>query len=226
MYVYGKNVAKEFLKKPKEIKKIYLQTHFNDKEITDMIKNIPTEYVDKKFLDNIEEGSHQGIVLDVQEYKYKSIDEITKNDVIIMLDHLEDSHNFGAIIRTCEAAGLRGIIIPKDRSVKVNAAALKTSAGALENVDIAVVTNLNRTIKELKDQGYWIIGTDMAGTDFKKIDYKGKIVLVIGSEGSGLSRLTKESCDFIASIPMNGKVNSLNASVAAALVIYEAVRNR
>jgi len=142
----------------------------------------------------------------------------------VMLDHLEDPHNFGAIIRTCEAAGVKSIIIPKDRSVRVNATVTKVSVGTIENVNIAMVSNLVNTLKELKDKGYWVIGTDMDGTDYKDIDYSGKIVIVIGSEGKGLSRLVEENCDFIASIPMKGTVNSLNASVAAALVIYEAVR--
>ena len=154
------------------------------------------------------------------------LDKLLNRDIIVILDHLEDPHNFGAIIRTCEAAGINSIIIPKDRTVKVNATVMKTSAGTLENVDICMVSNIVNAIKTLKDNGFWIIGTDMEGTDYRKIDYKGKIAIVIGNEGKGLSRLTEENCDFIAKIPMYGKVNSLNASVAAALVIYEAVMNR
>lgn len=143
-----------------------------------------------------------------------------------MLDHLEDPHNLGAIIRTSEAAGVDGIIIPKNRSVSVNATVLKTSAGAAQNMKISMVTNLKQTIEYLKKQGFWIVGTDMEGTDFVKLDYRGKIAIVIGNEGSGMSRLVKESCDFIASIPMYGEINSLNASVAAGIMIYEAVRQR
>ncbi|MBQ9011768.1 MAG: 23S rRNA (guanosine(2251)-2'-O)-methyltransferase RlmB, partial [Bacilli bacterium] len=175
-------------------------------------------------LDEIENGNHQGIILEVDDYNYSSLDEIEKEDIIVMLDHLEDPHNFGAIIRTCEAAGIKSIIIPKDRSVKVNGTVSKTSVGTINNVNIAIVNNLVNTIKKLKEKGYWIIGTDMEGTDYKEIDYTGKIVLVVGNEGKGISKLVKENCDFMASIPMNGKVNSLNASVAAALIIYEAVR--
>ena len=182
--------------------------------------------MDKKALDNIEEGNHQGIILDIEDYNYCYLDKILNSNIIVILDHLEDPHNFGAIIRTCEAAGIKGIIIPKDRSVKVNATVMKTSVGTIENVDICMVSNLVSAIKTLKENGFWIIGTDMEGTDYTKIDYSGKIALVIGNEGKGLSRLTKENCDFIAKIPMYGKVNSLNASVAAALVIYEAVRNK
>ena len=172
----------------------------------------------------MEKGNHQGIIIDIDDYEYYPLDEIEKEEVIIMLDHLEDPHNFGAIIRTVEAAGYKSIIIPKDRSVEVTPTVMKVSAGTLENVKIARVNNLVNTINELKKQGYWIIGTAMDGTDYKNIDYKGKIVIIIGNEGKGMSRLVKENCDFIASIPMNGKVNSLNASVAAALIIYEAVR--
>ncbi|CCY46630.1 rRNA methylase [Firmicutes bacterium CAG:822] len=228
MRVYGKNVAKEILQKPKTIKKAYIYENFNDNEILEQLKKagIPCKFLDKKSLDDIEEGNHQGIILEIDDYKYTFLDELLDRDIIIILDHLEDPHNFGAIIRTCEAAGINSIIIPKDRSVKVNATVMKTSAGTLENVDICMVSNIVNAIKTLKDNGFWIIGTDMEGTDYRKIDYKGKIAIVIGNEGKGLSRLTEENCDFVAKIPMYGTVNSLNASVAAALVIYEAVMNR
>ena len=228
MRVYGKNVAKEILQKPKTIKKAYIYEKFNDNEILEQLKKagIPCKFLDKKSLDDIEEGNHQGIILEIDDYKYTFLDELLDRDIIVILDHLEDPHNFGAIIRTCEAAGINSIIIPKDRSVKVNATVMKTSAGTLENVDICMVSNIVNAIKTLKDNGFWIIGTDMEGTDYRKIDYKGKIAIVIGNEGKGLSRLTEENCDFVAKIPMYGTVNSLNASVAAALVIYEAVMNR
>ena len=228
MRVYGKNVAKEILQKPKTIKKAYIYENFNDNEILEQLKKagIPCKFLDKKSLDDIEEGNHQGIILEIDDYKYTFLDELLDRNIIVILDHLEDPHNFGAIIRTCEAAGINSIIIPKDRSVKVNATVMKTSAGTLENVDICMVSNIVNAIKTLKDNGFWIIGTDMEGTDYRKIDYKGKIAIVIGNEGKGLSRLTEENCDFVAKIPMYGTVNSLNASVAAALVIYEAVMNR
>lgn len=228
MHVYGKNVSKEILQNPKTIKKAYLYENFSDREILNQLEksNIPFEFLDKKHLDNIEEGNHQGIILDIKEYRYCYLDELLDRQIIVILDHLEDPHNFGAIIRTCEAAGVNSIIIPKDRSVKVNATVMKTSAGTLENVDIAMVSNLASTIKTLKDNGFWIVGTDMEGTNYREIDYKGKIAIVVGNEGKGMSRLVEESCDFIAKIPMYGKVNSLNASVAAALIIYEAVMNR
>ncbi len=227
MYVYGKNVAKEMLNKKEKINKAFLYTKFNDNEILSSLKkqNIKIKYLTRDELNKIESGNHQGIILEVDDYKYSSLDDLN-DDIIVMLDHLEDPHNFGAIIRTCEAAGVKNIIIPKDRSVKVTSSVIKVSVGAIENVKIALVNNLVNTIKELKQKGYWIIGTDMQGTDYRDIDYSGKIVLVIGNEGKGLSRLTEENCDFIASIPMRGKVNSLNASVAAALIIYEAIRGK
>lgn len=224
MYIYGKNAVSEV--DVKQIKKAFVYKKFSDKNLLNKLinNNIEIKYLDKQDLDKIASGNHQGVILETEDYKYADLDTIEKGNIIVMLDHLEDPHNFGAIIRTCEAAGIKNIIIPKDRSVKVNGTVSKTSAGTINNVNIAVVSNLVNTIKELKEKGYWVIGTDMEGTDYKKIDYSGNIVIVIGNEGKGISRLVKENCDFIATIPMYGKVNSLNASVAAALIIYEAVR--
>ena len=173
-----------------------------------------------------------GKILDESSYKKKdkhvNIDDIINipNALIVILDHLEDPHNFGAIIRTCEAAGVDGIIIPKDRSVEVNATVIKVSTGTTENMKIAKVTNLVQTIKELKERNFWIVGTDMQGTDYDKIDYKGNIAIVIGNEGSGMSRLVKENCDFIATIPMIGTTDSLNASVSTGIIVYEAIKSR
>ena len=143
-----------------------------------------------------------------------------------MLDHLEDTHNFGAIIRTCEAAGVDGIIIPKDRSVSVNSTVMKTSSGAAINMKICMVTNLNQTIKYLKDKGFWVTSTNMNGINYTSVDYKGSSLIIIGNEGNGVSKLTEKSSDYVVSIPMYGKVNSLNASVAAGVIIYEVVRQR
>ena len=230
MLVYGKNVAIELLKNPKKIQKVILQQGFDDKIVFSSLEKykIPYSFKSKSEMDRLAEGVHQGIILYVRDYQYYTLSEIFSDNpsFIVILDHIEDPHNFGAIIRTCEAAGVNSIIIPKDRSVKVNATVMKTSAGALENVNICIVTNLTDAIKKLKKNGFWIIGTDMEGTNYRDIDYKGKIAIVIGNEGQGISRLVEKNCDFIAKIPMYGKVNSLNASVAAALVIYEAVMNR
>ena len=200
-----------------------MANNFKDKELLKSIQ-APIIYVDKNKLDKMVDGVHQGIVLKIADYEYKDISSLN-NETVVILDHLEDPHNLGAIIRTCEAAGITDIILPKDRSVQVNSTVMKTSAGCLDKVNLYQVTNLVQTINHLKKQGFWIIGTDMNGTDYKKIDYQGKIAIIIGNEGNGMSRLVKESCDFIASIPMYGKVNSLNASVAAGIVLFEVRRN-
>jgi 23S rRNA (guanosine2251-2'-O)-methyltransferase len=230
MYVYGKNVAKELLNNHKKIKKVYLYRDFNDQDIVSALQknNIEIIYQDKRQLDKLENGNHQGIILSIADYEYCSLDELTNiNDsFVVMLDHLEDPHNLGAIIRTCEAAGVNGIIIPKDRSVEVNSTVMKVSAGALENMKVVQVTNLVQAMKVLKQNGFWIVGTDMDGQDYHSIDYKGKLCLVIGSEGFGISNLVKQNCDFVAKLPMYGKINSLNASVAAGIFIYEAISKR
>lgn len=230
MFIYGKNVVNEVLKNKSQIKEAILYTNFNDYDIVDELKRrrVPIKYASKYELDRLVDGNHQGIIFKVDDYKYVDIDEllIKENPLLVILDHLEDPHNFGAIIRTCEAAGVDGIIIPKNRTVEVNSTVMRTSVGALDNVKISQVTNLKNTINYLKKKGFWIVGTDMDGTDYTKIDYTGKMAIVTGSEGFGMSRIVKESCDFIATIPMKGKVNSLNASVATAIVIYEAIKGR
>lgn len=231
MYIFGKNVAKETLENNKKVLKAIVSKDFSDKNIISMLekKNINIEYVSKFDIDKIVSGNHQGIVLSVPDYKYCEMDELLVNDkpFIVILDHLEDPHNFGAIIRTCEAAGVDGIIIPKDRSVSVNSTVMKTSAGALNNMKICMVTNLNRCIDELKDKGIWIVGTDMTDSvSYDSIDYDMPVAIIIGSEGFGISRLVREKCDFVVNIPMKGKVNSLNASVAAGILIYKIFEKR
>ena len=230
MYIYGKNVVKEAIEKKEKITKAIIYKKFNDEYLISSLQklNIPIKYVEKFELDKLVNGMHQGIIVNVPDYEYANIDDFIhkENSFVVILDHLEDPHNLGAIIRTCEAAGVDGIIIPKDRSVEVNATVIKVSTGAISNMNVARVTNLSRTIDELKKLGFWIVGTDMNGTSYDEIDYKGKIAIVIGNEGSGMSRIVKESCDFIASIPMIGTTNSLNASVATGIMVYEAVRQR
>ena len=233
MYVFGKNVARELLNENKKIKKIILSNNFKDEEINELV-NLSNNFViyeDKKKMDKLVDGIHQGIIIEIEDYKYYSEDkmltELKPNCFIVILDHLEDPHNFGAIIRTCESAGVDYIIIPKDRSVQVNATVMKTSAGALNNVKIVKSINLNNIIKKLKKKNVWIVGTDMENSSpYDKIDYTTSTALVIGSEGFGMSELVKKNCDFIARIPMHGKVNSLNASVAAGIMIYEVIRQR
>lgn len=228
MLVYGRNVAKEVLQKPEKVRKVTLLKDFSDKEINSLLEKnkIKTEYLDKKAFSKFDKYSHQGIILDIEDFSYVDYKDFLSLDdaKIVILDHLEDPHNLGAIIRTCEAAGVHGIIIPKDRSVDINSTVMKTSAGALENVKIAKVTNLIKVIDDLKDNGYWIVGTEMEGDiDYRDVDYTGKIGLVIGNEGSGISKSVLQACDYVARIPMYGKINSLNASVAAGIMIYEMI---
>ena len=231
MLVYGRNVALEMLKNPKKVQKVLLQDGFDDKKILSLLESskIPVFIKSKREIDRLAEGVHQGIILDIQDYKYVELDSILKSDsnFIVILDHLEDPHNLGAIIRTCAAAEVDAIIIPKDRQVGVNSTVMKTSGGTLINTKIASVSNLVNTIKKLKKNGFWVVGTALENSiDYRKIDYSGKVALVIGNEGHGMSRLVTEECDFIANIPMNKDVNSLNASVASGIMIYEVVRNR
>lgn len=231
MLVYGRNVATEYLNFNKNsIKKIIIQEGFTDKNVISLVENtkMPVIYRNKRDMDSLANGSHQGIILDVTEFEYYPLDEVlnSESDFVLIIDHLEDPHNLGAIIRTAESAGVSAIIIPQNREVQINSTVMKTSAGTLSKVKIIRVTNLVQAINKLKDNNFWIVGTAMDGEDYKNIDYTGKIGLVIGNEGHGMSRLVRESCDFTASIPMRGTVNSLNASVAAGIMIYEVVRNR
>lgn len=226
MIVYGKNVAREVLKSKKKIEKIYLSESFADKELISLMENrkLPIKTLSKKEFSRFDNYIHQGIILFVEDFSYSNIEDFYQDNAkIIILDHIEDPHNLGAIIRTCEAAGITGIVIPKNRSAEVNSTVVSTSAGAIENVKIAQVTNLHQSIMKLKENGFWIVGTDMEGTHYREINYEGKIAVVIGNEGKGMSKLIKKSCDFIATIPMKGKINSLNASVAAAIMIYEVI---
>ncbi len=228
MLVYGRNVAKEVLQKPEKVRKVTLQKVFDDKEINSLLEKnkIKVEYLDKKGFSKFDKFSHQGIILDIEDFNYVNYKDFLDipGAKIVILDHLEDPHNFGAIIRTCEAAGITLIVIPKDRAVDVNSTVMKTSAGALENVKIARVPNLINVINDLKDNGFWIVGTAIEGSvDYRDIDYTGKTALIIGNEGNGMSKSVLESCDYVAKIPMYGKINSLNASVAAGIMIYEVI---
>ena len=230
MLVSGRNNVKEVLKsfQSDKIKRAICTPNFNEQDILMLIKNLNISiiYKEKWELDKMTKNNHQGIILEVPDFSYTNLEDLINKEVckLVILDHLEDPQNLGAIIRTVEASGIDGIILPINRSVSVNETVMKTSVGALYNVKIAQVVNLNQTIKKLKDLGFWIIGTDMDGEDYRNLEYPSKCALVIGSEGFGMARLVKESCDYIASIPMNGKINSLNASVAAGIMIYEMIR--
>ena len=216
MLVYGKNVLKEL--DIKKIKKAYVASN----NYLDYLKKnkIKFEYVDKNRLDKMVEGKNQNIVLEIYDYEYYTLDDIN-GDFIVLLDHIEDPHNLGAIIRTCECAGIKEIIIPKDRSCLVNETVMKSSAGALAHVKIIMVSNLNNAINKLKKANYFIYSADMNGVNYSEVDYANKKVLIIGNEGHGVSNLIKENSDYIVSIPMYGRVNSLNASASAAILIYK-----
>ncbi|MDD5865344.1 MAG: 23S rRNA (guanosine(2251)-2'-O)-methyltransferase RlmB [bacterium] len=215
MLVYGKNILYEVDKK--KIKKAYISR--ND-YITYLKENsIKYEVVDKSRLDKMVKGVHQGIVLDIFDYNYYTMDDL-EGDFVVILDHLTDPHNFGAIIRTCESKNIKSIIIPKDRSVLVNDTVYKTSEGAIDNVKIIMVTNIINAINKLKEQNYFVYCADMDGVDYRKVDYAPKKVLVIGSEGIGISNAVKKNSDVVVAIPMSGKINSLNASVSAGILIY------
>ena len=222
MKIYGKNVFNELRDNIKSIKKVYIANNFNDKEIINFIRDNKISYssMDIKKMDSMVDGRHQGIIIEVNEYEYVDYKKMLNSNVVVMLDHLEDPHNFGAIIRTCECAGIKDIIIPKDRSVSVNGTVMKTSAGALEHVNIAMVSNLVNTIKDFQNNGFFVYAADMDGMNYKDVDFADKVVLIIGNEGNGIGRLVRENCDQIVAIPQYGQINSLNASVAAAILIY------
>ena len=231
MLVYGKNVAKELLNTKDKVKKVYLQQGFKDEDILNKLSSYKVNMLDKKQLDKLTNGTHQGIALEIEDYNYYEesdlFKELNNNTFIVILDHIEDPHNFGAIIRTCEAAGVDFIVIPKDRSVKVNSTVMKVSAGTLDLVKIVEVVNINNFINKLKKANTWVVGTRLKdSTDYTKVDYTSSIALVIGNEGKGISPLVEKNCDYLVKIPMLGKTNSLNASVAAGILIYEVVRQR
>ena len=229
MLVYGRNVAKDLIRKNKNIKKIIIQENFDDNELISLIEksNFKVQIKSKREINDLCPGVHQGIILDIPDYQYKNIEDVLDQEILVLLDHLEDPHNLGAIIRTCEAAGIKSVVIPKDRQVQVNATVMKTSVGTLNNVDVVLVSNLNQTISKLKDNGFWIVGTSLQNSqDYREVDYSGKIALVIGNEGKGISDIVSKNCDYLVKIPMYGETNSLNASVAAGIMIYEIIRNR
>ncbi len=238
--VEGRNSVKELLKSGKDINKIIVQKGEKHGSILEIIalakerKVIITE-VEKNKLDQMSQThNHQGVIAIIPPFEYSEVDEIleyakSKNEkpFIIILDGIEDTHNLGSIIRTAECSGVHGIIIPKRRAVAVNSTACKTSAGAVEYMKIARVNNLTETIRELKEKDIWIYGTDMeATTYYNEQKYDSGVGIVIGSEGFGMSKLVKDNCDFLIKIPMIGKINSLNASVSAGIVMYEVMNQR
>ena len=238
--VEGRNSVTELLKSGKDINKLYVQKGEKHGSINEIIKlakqnKVVITELDRAKLDQMSEShNHLGVSAIVPPYEYGYVDEIleyakSKNEspFILILDGIEDPHNLGSIIRTAECSGVHGIIIPKRRSVQVNATVNKTSAGAAQYVKVARVNNLTETIKYLKENDVWIYGTDIEGKCYyNEQKYNGGVAIVIGSEGFGMSRLVKENCDFLVKIPMVGKINSLNASVSAGILMYEVFNQR
>lgn len=230
----GRNAVTEALKSDREIDTLILMRNNNNPALSRLAsmakeKGAVVKEVDSKKLDFMCGGAnHQGVAAYVAAHEYASIEDIfayaeEKGEApfIVVCDEIEDPHNLGAIIRTAECAGVHGVIIPKRRSASLNFTVGKTSAGALEYMRVARVSNLASTIDELKEKGCWVYGADMDGTDYKKTDFSGAVVLVIGSEGKGIGKLIRQKCDAIVSLPMKGNINSLNASVAASILMYE-----
>lgn len=237
--VEGRNPVIETLKSGRTVEKLYIAKGSTEGSIKKIIslakeKGIVINEVERIRLDNMSTtGSHQGVIALVTPYVYFEIDDMLKlakekgeDPFIIVLDELEDPHNLGSIIRSVNVLGAHGVIIPKRRSVGVTATVLKSAAGAADHTRIAKVTNLNVALKELKEKGLWVIGADMGGEPCYKSNLTGPIALVIGSEGNGLSKLVKENCDSVVSIPVIGEISSFNASVAAGIAMYEVVRQR
>lgn len=237
--IEGRNAVLEAFKSGKTIDKLFVLDGCQDGPIKSILREAKKtdaiiNFVEKERLDRLSKtGHHQGVVAQAAAYEYAEVDDILEAarrkeepPFIFILDEIEDPHNLGAIIRTANLAGAHGVIIPKRRAVGLTATVAKTSAGAINYTPVAKVTNIAKTIEELKKQGLWFVCADMDGTSMYKLDLKGPIGLVIGNEGSGVSRLVKEKCDFVASIPMKGDIDSLNASVAAGVLAYEIVRQR
>lgn len=238
--IEGRNAVMEAIKRGNTIEYIMVFKGEKNGSIKSIIKlarekNIVIKEVDKRKLDSLSEtGAHQGIMAIITPYKYCSVNDIlnyaeekNQKPFIIILDGIEDPHNLGSIIRTAEVCGVHGIIIPKRRNVGITPVVYKSSAGAVEHVKIAKVTNINNTIDELKKSGIWVYGADMIGSTYCfNEDFTGSVALVIGSEGNGISKLTKEKCDVLVKIPMAGQINSLNASVASGIIMYEILKQR
>ena len=237
--IEGRNAVLEAFRSGKTIDKLYVQKGVQDGPIQSIIreakkKDTIINFVERERLDQMsEEGHHQGVIAHAAAYEYAEVEDLLKPaeekgepPFLFLLDGIEDPHNLGAIIRTANLAGAHGVIIPKRRAVGLTATVAKTSAGALNYTPVAKVTNLTATMEELKKKGMWFVCADMDGESMYRLNLKGPIGLVIGSEGSGVSRLVKETCDMVASIPMKGNIDSLNASVAAGVLAYEIVRQR
>ena len=238
-FIIGRNPVLEALKSGRDINKLWIAEGSQGGsmgQITQLAKRngVLVQFVPKKKIEQMVDGIHQGVAAQVAAYQYAELDDLfnlaekrNESPFFLLLDELEDPHNLGSIMRTADAIGAHGIIIPKRRSVGLTATVAKASTGAIEHIPVATVTNLSRTIDELKDRGVWIVGTDAKESDdYRNLDGGMPLTLVIGSEGKGMSRLIREKCDFLVQLPMVGHVTSLNASVAASLLMYEVYRKR
>ncbi len=238
MLISGRNSVREAVRSSTKINKIYIQKDVLGNENNELIEEIlskkyDVQFLPKKSMDAKAEGRHQGFIAEVEDYKYHDLDKAIgevgargEELFVVMLDGIEDPHNLGSIIRSCECAGVSFVVIDSHDACPVNATAIKVSAGAINHLPIVRVNNLNNAIKRLKECGVWVYGCELGGKSMYNIDMCGDIAIVIGSEGRGIKRLTKELCDDVFTIPMFGKVNSLNASNATAISLYEAVRQR
>lgn len=236
----GRNAVTEALKSGRGINKLWIASGDREGSVAEIAalakeRGIVVQYVERAKIESLAGGHrHQGVLAYVAPVPYAELDDILKAaeekgeaPFLVLLDELEDPHNLGALLRTADATGVHGILIPKRRSVSLNATVAKTSAGAVEYVPVARIGNIAQTLKKLKEKGFWVAGADMDGEKaYYEADLTGSLVLVVGSEGRGMSRLTKEACDFIVSMPMVGRINSLNASVAGSILMYESMRQR
>ena len=239
LVIEGRNAVLEALRSGKPMDKLYVLDGCQDGPIRTIVReakkhDVILQFVTKERLNQLSEtGKHQGVIAHAAAYEYAQVEDMLElaksrgeDPFIFLLDNIEDPHNLGAIIRTANLAGAHGVIIPKRRAVGLTATVARTSAGALNYTPVARVTNLKKTVEDLKKHGLWFVCADMDGTVMYDLDLKGPIGLVIGNEGEGVSRLMKENCDFVAGIPMKGDIDSLNASVAAGVLAYEIVRQR
>ena len=237
--VEGRNAVLEAFRSGRVVDKLFVLERCEDGPVRTILREAKkhdtmVRFVKKERLDQMSEtGKHQGVIAVTAAYDYAEVDDILNKarekgeaPFVVLLDNIEDPHNLGAIIRTANLAGAHGVIIPKNRAVGLTATVARTSAGALNYTPVARVTNIARTIEKLKKEGLWFVCADMGGTSMYQLDLKGPIGLVIGNEGEGVSRMVKEKCDFVASIPMKGDIDSLNSSVAAGVLAYEIVRQR
>lgn len=239
LLVEGRNAVLEAIRAGKTIDRLYVQDGLKDGPVSTIIREAKKAGVFVRFetkdrLNQLSESkNHQGVIAQIAAYRYYEVEDMLKEaeekgeaPFLILLDGIEDPHNLGAIIRTANQAGAHGVIIPKNRAVGLTATVAKTSAGALNYTKVAKVTNIGNTIDELKEKGMWFVCADMGGTVMYDLNLKGSIGLLVGAEGNGVSRLVREKCDMIATIPMKGNIDSLNASVAAGVLAYEIVRQR